>query len=62
MKNGRRFLADETGTATTELIVLTAVVIGMCLLVTIPAYTSSSGAANTLAASVLDSVKTNEDD
>ncbi|AZB56274.1 hypothetical protein EBL89_13525 [Cereibacter sphaeroides] len=50
------FVRAEDGAVTVDWIVLTAAIIGLCLLVTIPAYTSSSGVAQALAARLVEIV------
>ncbi|ABN75675.1 hypothetical protein Rsph17029_0559 [Rhodobacter sphaeroides ATCC 17029] len=50
------FVKAEDGAVTVDWIVLTAAIIGLCLLVTIPAYTSSSGVAQALAARLVATV------
>lgn len=50
------FARVEDGAVTVDWIVLTAAIIGLCLLVTIPAYTSSSGVAQALAARLIATV------
>ncbi|ACM00079.1 Hypothetical Protein RSKD131_0219 [Cereibacter sphaeroides KD131] len=50
------FVRAEDGAVTVDWIVLTAAIIALCLLVTIPAYTSSSGVAQALAARLVATV------
>ncbi|QCP84658.1 hypothetical protein EYE35_02855 [Cereibacter sphaeroides] len=50
------FVRAEDGAVTVDWVVLTAAIIALCLLVTIPAYTSSSGVAQALAARLVATV------
>lgn len=52
----RIFLGRDEGAVTVDWVVLTAGIIGMCLLVTIPAYLASGGAATQLADRLVDTV------
>ncbi|SNX69282.1 hypothetical protein SAMN05878503_103270 [Cereibacter ovatus] len=52
----KRFLMQTDGAVTVDWVVLTAAIIALCLLVTIPYYTGASGATTELVALLLDAV------
>jgi hypothetical protein len=58
----QHFRADEEGAVSVDWIVLTAAIVGLCFLVTVPAIISYHGAANTAATSLVETVEGIVDD
>lgn len=51
-----RFAKAESGAVTIDWVVLSAAIIGMCMVVFVPLFTSTGGVANTIATSVIAAV------